>query len=201
MLKYFVCHASEDKDEVARPIAEALKRRGLKIWYDEYSLTLGDSLRRSINEGLHECDFAVVVLSPKFFSKEWPQHELDGLYSREIDEKRKLILPIWHQISSKEITEYSPLLAGKLGISTDRGFEVICDEILNASKERKEVKEMQEKLSTLYEDYYSEVYSAGADDGAGYDTMPTNQGAIAGYKRQIKELEEKLKPFTDHKGS
>ena len=74
----FISHASEDKRTFVRPLAHALKGRGLQIWYDEFSLKLGDSLRRSIDRGLAECSAGVVVLSPSFFAKEWPQRELDA---------------------------------------------------------------------------------------------------------------------------
>ncbi len=34
----FISHASEDKEEVARPLAEVLRRNGLSVWYDEFEL-------------------------------------------------------------------------------------------------------------------------------------------------------------------
>src|SRR5262249_34851197 len=37
----FICHAGENKDTVARPLANALAQAGLKVWYDEFTLTLG----------------------------------------------------------------------------------------------------------------------------------------------------------------
>jgi hypothetical protein len=49
----FISHASEDKDAVVRPFAEALEARGLKVWYDEFTLRVGDSLRQSIDRGAH----------------------------------------------------------------------------------------------------------------------------------------------------
>lgn len=75
----FICHASEDKDSFVRPLSKELSSRGLRVWYDEFSLKLGDSLRRSIELGLTKSHFGIVVLSLAFFSKEWPQKELDGL--------------------------------------------------------------------------------------------------------------------------
>ena len=81
----FICHASEDKDAVARPLAEALIEAGLEVWYDDFTLMLGDGLRRSIDRGIADSRFGVIILSPSFFQKEWPQRELDGLVSREID--------------------------------------------------------------------------------------------------------------------
>ena len=48
----FISHASEDKDEIVRPLANALRSEGLEVWYDEFSLRIGDSLRRKIDHGL-----------------------------------------------------------------------------------------------------------------------------------------------------
>ena len=61
----------------------------------QHDLKLGDSLRRSIERGLASSRFGVVVLSPRFFAKEWPQKELDGMAALEI-EGRKVILPVHH---------------------------------------------------------------------------------------------------------
>ena len=111
-MKYdvFISHASEDKEEIARPLATLLQARGLKVWLDEMNLTLGDSLRRNIDLGLTSSRFGLVILSPSFLSKEWPQKELDGLVAREND-STKVILPIWHKVSRDEIVKYSPILA------------------------------------------------------------------------------------------
>lgn len=87
----FICHASEDKDDLARPLANALKDLHVEVWFDEFSLKVGDSLRRSIDRGLARSRFAVVVLSPAFFRKNWPQRELDGLVAREMDNGESVI--------------------------------------------------------------------------------------------------------------
>lgn len=127
MLKYdiFISHASEDKDYVARPLAIKLSELGLKIWLDEFELTLGDSLRRKIDHGLAESRFGVVILSNSFFLKEWPQKELDALIARE-DGDQKVIIPIWHNLTKKEVHNYSPLLADKLAASTTDGIDIIA---------------------------------------------------------------------------
>lgn len=79
----------------------------MKVWFDEFTLTVGDSLRRSIDRGLATSRFGVVVISPDFLRKEWPQRELDGLVSREIGGV-KIILPVWHNIRAELIRKYSP---------------------------------------------------------------------------------------------
>jgi hypothetical protein len=127
----FVCHASEDKDAIARPLAETLRSKGLRVWYDEFTLTLGDSLSQSIDHGLAKSRFGVVILSPAFFKKQWPRKELDGLTAKEIS-SGKVILPIWHTVTREYVLQYSPILADKLAVSTDKGLEEVVDEILRA---------------------------------------------------------------------
>src|ERR1044072_7247672 len=80
----FICHASEDKDDFVRPLAQALQDEHVEVWFDEFTLTLGDSIRRAIDKGLSQSRFGAVVLSPAFFSKNWPQCELNGLIEREL---------------------------------------------------------------------------------------------------------------------
>jgi hypothetical protein len=113
----FISHASEDKQDIARPLSDALSNLGCDVWYDEFQLKLGDSLRRSIDKGLANSRFGVVILSPSFFAKNWPQYELDGLVQREMA-GGKVILPIWHKVSKNEVLSYSPSLADKLAMST-----------------------------------------------------------------------------------
>lgn len=126
----FISHASEDKDEVARPLSEALKTLGLSVWYDEFSLRMGDSLRRSIDRGVARSRFGVVILSPNFFRKNWTQYELDGLVTRTMAEQQD-ILPIWHQVTKQEVIDYSPSLADKLARSTgSHTIGEIAEEIL-----------------------------------------------------------------------
>lgn len=115
----FISHASEDKQEFVRPLAEKLTELGLKIWYDEFELKVGDSLRGSIDRGLVNSRYGIVVLSKDFFSKNWPQYELDGLTAREID-GRKVVLPIWYGISKKDVLRYSPPLADKIAIDSSK---------------------------------------------------------------------------------
>ena len=129
----FISHAWEDKEDIARPLAEALRRKGLRVWYDEFTLTLGDSLRRSIDRGLAQSRYGVVILSPHFFAKEWPQKELDGLAAREVPGE-KVILPIWHNVTADRVREYSPTLADRVAVLSDQGLEHVVQELLRVIK-------------------------------------------------------------------
>lgn len=113
----FISHASEDKDELVRPLAEKLREEGFSIWYDEFQLKVGDSLSRSIDKGLANSKFGIVVLSPCFFAKNWTSHELSGLVAKEMN-GGKVILPLWHKVSKNEVMKYSPTLADKLALNT-----------------------------------------------------------------------------------
>lgn len=128
----FISHASEDKEVFVRPLAEALRSRGIKVWIDETELTLGDSLRRSIDHGLLGSRYGLVVLSQSFFSKSWPQYELDGLVAREIN-GQKVILPIWLGVTYKDVLGFSPSLADKLAANAShKSVEEIANEIIAA---------------------------------------------------------------------
>lgn len=125
----FISHASEDKDAVVRPLAFALKDRGLSVWYDEFELKIGDSLRRKIDVGLSRSNFGIVVISRSFISKGWTNYELDGLITRSVTGDQ-LLLPIWHDITKKEVVDYSPSLADKLARNTAvNTVEEISEEI------------------------------------------------------------------------
>lgn len=114
----FISHASEDKDLLVRPLAIALQSLGVSVWYDEFSLRLRDSLSRSIDKGLASSRFGLVVISPQFLKKPWSEYELRGLISREIEEDR-VILPSWHDVTRRQIIEYSPPLADKVALKTE----------------------------------------------------------------------------------
>ena len=126
----FICHASEDKDAIARPLYERLVANGCKVWFDEAVLRLGDRLRAKIDEGLGRCQYGVVILSPSFFQKEWPRKELDGLVSRETSSGEKAILPVWHNVDRSAVATFSPTLADRLAVSSGDGVELVVAKIL-----------------------------------------------------------------------
>lgn len=114
----FLSHASEDMEAVARPLAEALRDRGVSVWLDVLELRIGDSLRRRIDQGIRSSRFGIVVCSEAFFAKGWPQYELDGLVTRTVAGEQNL-LPIWHGVSQREVMAASPSLADKVALSTN----------------------------------------------------------------------------------
>jgi hypothetical protein len=126
----FICHASEDKDGFVRPLAEALKSHHLEVWYDEFALDVGDSLREAIDRGLAGSQYGIVVLSPSFFRKRWPKRELNGLVAREMAEDRGMILPVWHHVGRDEVVAFSPPLADLRAATTEEGLSAVVGQLL-----------------------------------------------------------------------
>lgn len=116
----FICHASEDKDGFVDPLAEALSKAGLRVWYDDFIVEWGDGLRSTIDRGLKASRYGIVVLSRSFFEiKKWTEHELSGLFAKERPGE-KVILPIWHDISREDVLKYSPPLADRVAKRSDQ---------------------------------------------------------------------------------
>ena len=113
----FISHASEDKDDFVRPLANALINKGLNVWYDEMTLRIGDSLRQKIDKGLANSRVGLVVLSPAFINKGWTNYELDGIVTRTVSGEQ-ILLPIWHNITKQQVVDFSPSLADKVARST-----------------------------------------------------------------------------------
>lgn len=133
----FISHASEDKEGVVRPLATQLREQRLAVWYDEFELRIGDSLRRKIDAGIAQARFGIVVLSKPFFAKGWPAYELDGLVTMSLS-GRQVLLPLWHEISKDEVVSASPSLADKVALRTaDYTIEEIASEIASVVRDHR----------------------------------------------------------------
>lgn len=134
----FISHASEDKEAIVRSLANALQHHGLKVWYDEFTLRIGDSLRQKIDRGLATSRVGLVVLSPDFIAKGWTNYELDGIVTRTVSGEQ-LLLPIWHNITKQQVVDFSPSLADKLARSTtSHTVEEIAQEIAGLIESRRD---------------------------------------------------------------
>lgn len=125
----FISHASEDKEIFVTPLADALRTSGLRVWYDSFSLRVGDSLREAIDIGLRDSRFGVVVISPAFLRKRWPKRELNALLAREAHAS-SLLLPVWHDVDLEMIMRHSPILADRVATSSKRGLACVVADLL-----------------------------------------------------------------------
>jgi TIR domain len=129
----FISHDSRDKEEIARKIATRLREMLCPVWYDEFSLRVGDSLRESIEDGLKKYSKCVFVITPNFLSKGgWPKREYQSVFTRELVEESKLILPVWSNVTQKEVFDYSPVLADRVALDWSVGEEDVCKRLFSA---------------------------------------------------------------------
>jgi len=129
----FICHATEDKDVFVRDLATELLKKGIRVWFDEFSLKVGDSLRESIERGILESRFGIVVLSTSFFNKNWPQRELSALMSKDA-RNQKMILPVWLDVNYEIVKQQNLLLADIIAARAEEGLEKVVAQLIQVLK-------------------------------------------------------------------
>lgn len=117
----FMSHAWEDKEDFVDEFVEELRSLGVKVWYDRTQIKWADSMRHRIDEGLKKSKYGIVVLSPNYIAegKYWTKAEFNGLFQMESNNQSRL-LPIWHNLTKKQVMDFSPLIADKLALTTAR---------------------------------------------------------------------------------
>lgn len=129
----FISHDSRDDVDIAQPLALQLQKMMCPVWYDQFSLRVGDSLRESIEKGLKECPKCVLVLTPNFLQNGgWSKREYDSVFTREIVEQNKVILPVWHNVTVKDVYEYSPVLADRVAVQWTDGVEQVARKLFQS---------------------------------------------------------------------
>jgi hypothetical protein len=129
----FISHDTRDKEAFVRELATTLQFMFCSVWYDEYTLIAGQSLRASIEKGLKECKKCVLILSPNFLSNDgWTKAEFDSVFTREIFEATDVIIPVWHGVQKQDVYNYSPRLLDKVGIPSTLGIEEVARRILRS---------------------------------------------------------------------
>jgi hypothetical protein len=129
----FISHDSRDKSEIALKLAQTLRSAGCPVWYDDFSLKVGDNLRESIEKGIKAARRCILVLTPNFLSNTgWTKAEFNAVFTREILERKNVILPIWHLVSQREVYEYSPCLAERVALQWSLGEAEVARRLLAA---------------------------------------------------------------------
>jgi hypothetical protein len=103
-------------------------------------------------------------LSPHFFAKRWTQKELAGLTAREVSGE-KVILPVWHNITAEQVRKYSPTLADRVAVSSDRGLEHVVEELLRVIRPASEPKvQSSPEVAQILRRYEGERIKANRED-------------------------------------
>lgn len=122
LIKYdvFLSHSSLDKEIFVTELSEKLSEKGLNVFEDVKVFKIGHSQTDMMNMGILNSRFVIVFLSPNFIKSGWSQYEFKSFLNREINEKRIIILPIWHDVSVEQVREYNPYLVDKFALSTEK---------------------------------------------------------------------------------
>ena len=128
----YLAHASEDKG-IAKPLAEGLMRRGINVWYDNWEIGYGDSLRRRMEQGLGDCTHFVVLLTERSIRKPWVNEEIDAGLMSAVEGTAKFI-GLRHELP---LSSVSPFLRTRLTPEfnpSEEGLEALASEIYGVSK-------------------------------------------------------------------
>lgn len=127
----FICHAGEDKEHVARPLAQKLEAAGISCWFDEAMIHWGESIVAKVNEGLNSSRFVIVVLSQAFVQKNWPKRELISALHAEAGSGQVRVLPllVGNETQRDQILEQFPLLQDKNYLVWDGSGENVLREL------------------------------------------------------------------------
>lgn len=112
--KVHLAHASEDKTRV-RPIAEYLMANGVDVWFDEWEIDPGDSLRQKMEEGLGAMTHFVVVLTETAITKPWVAKEIDVGLVQQVGGKSRFV-PL---VVDLDTAKLSPFLQSMLFLKMD----------------------------------------------------------------------------------
>jgi hypothetical protein len=130
----FISYAHEDKESIARPLAEELSRQGLKVWFDEFLMDKSREIFKEINDGMANSKYAIAIISLSYLSKDWTIHEFSGLYELSDTQEIK-ILPVWHDISKREIANKFPLVITLSAVATSTtDFNLLVKKIMRVIK-------------------------------------------------------------------
>src|SRR5258705_9875916 len=89
----FISHSTKDK-QVVRAIAERLRADGLRVWFDDWQLRVGDSIPAKIEEGLEHSRVLLLYMSANAFGSDWAQLESGTFRFRDPLNKERRFIPL-----------------------------------------------------------------------------------------------------------
>lgn len=125
----FICHASEDKKDIATPVYDELTKINISAFIDHVEIKWGDSLIEKINSALVKSKYVIAILSANSVNKEWPQKELRAVLASEISDGDVKLLTLVKKDDEEVVKTALPLLRDKLYMVYDENPEVVADKV------------------------------------------------------------------------
>ncbi len=91
--RIFISYARSDRLKAKR-LARELQKTGASIWFDEWQLRVGDSLRERIDDALSTSDYLLILLSPSSARSKWIRKEWSSAFSRELSSRSITVIPV-----------------------------------------------------------------------------------------------------------
>lgn len=145
----FISHAVEDKMPIANELCAKLERAGLKIWYSGKELGVGDSIEKTIQNGLNRSRYGIVIFSPTYLAKNWTIREFYTLLAKEIEE-HKVILPVLYNITLDDLKNKDLVMADRFAVNADRGIDFVVERLVQEIKKSYAVKTQQTWFAKLW---------------------------------------------------
>jgi hypothetical protein len=146
--KVFISHSSRDKEFVRRLIAD-LRASSVDLWLDEVELKVGDSLRESIERGIKESNWLLVVLSANSVDSPWVRQELNAAFALELSRQSVFILPA--VIDQCEIPAFlKDKVYTDFRTSYDEGLQALLDRFAVGSPNRGRLVYSSNDAANLY---------------------------------------------------
>lgn len=98
----FISHSSKDINDVEE-IVPFLNAANLPIWFDRYSISVGDSIINSVQKGIEDSSAVIFWITKNFLSSNWCKIEMTAFIQRLIDERVLIINILDIDVDYKEL--------------------------------------------------------------------------------------------------
>lgn len=162
----FISHVFEDKAAISDALNRALGEAGFRTWYSGADFSVGDSIEQVIHRVIPQCRYAVAIISPGYLKASWTRRELHAFASLETKD-RKIILPIWHQVTQELVRNELPFQQDRLALSTALGMDVLLPKLIAEIRKPVQFDESHRKRSS--------ASNSGVTIGGGRVTIHANR--------------------------
>ncbi len=142
--KIFLSHSKKDKLFIEK-LANDLQKSGIDVWYDEWEIPVGESIRRKIfEEGITECDLFFVYLTENSIPSYWVQEELDGALIHEIEKQHSFLALFVNNDDSRNRLSID-LKARNIPVFNDKEYLISFGKLLTKTWQSYTKSEIKEK--------------------------------------------------------
>ena len=127
----FICFAAEDRYMIAEPIVHHLKNYGIDIWYDRYTMVLGDNrVKKNLIEGAENCDYVLIIISENTIKSKCAMEEIN-IVRRRYYSNDVIVFPVLYEISPINLPSELQWIKELIFKEVDRksGTREICNHI------------------------------------------------------------------------